>query len=54
MMKRRLACCTRDREISLDFDEQEGKALSFYSTIIIFSHNPKIIEKNNLVLIFFL
>ncbi|KAJ4837268.1 Rop guanine nucleotide exchange factor 14 [Turnera subulata] len=23
MMRRRLACCTRDREISLDFDEQE-------------------------------
>ncbi|KAK2661941.1 hypothetical protein Ddye_000515 [Dipteronia dyeriana] len=23
MMRRRLACCTRDREVSLDFDEQE-------------------------------
>ncbi|KAH1106688.1 hypothetical protein J1N35_010456 [Gossypium stocksii] len=24
-MKKRLACCTRDREISLDFDEQDNK-----------------------------
>uniref|UniRef100_A0A2P2KHC4 PRONE domain-containing protein n=1 Tax=Rhizophora mucronata TaxID=61149 RepID=A0A2P2KHC4_RHIMU len=23
-MRRRLACCTRDREVSLDFDEQDG------------------------------
>lgn len=30
MMRRRLACCTRDREISLDFDEQESKALIPY------------------------
>ena len=38
MMRRRLACCTRDRDISLDFDEQESKAL----IPIFFSLNFKI------------
>lgn len=36
MMRRRLACCTRDRELSFDFDEQDSKE-NIYLFIIIIS-----------------
>jgi len=34
MMRRWLACCARDTEISLDFDEQESKI--FYVLTVVF------------------
>ncbi|RVX02038.1 hypothetical protein CK203_025374 [Vitis vinifera] len=30
VMRRRLACCTRERELSLDLDEQESELLSIF------------------------
>lgn len=35
ILRRRLACCTRDREISLDFDKQESKIYLLFSVVFL-------------------
>lgn len=42
IMRRRLACCTRDmRDMSIDFDEQESNILSHIHILFMKNNNDK-------------